>query len=397
MQDQHAPSRRLIWHLAGLAVLAYGLGAFVALYDYSFDTPSRLSAKTPWWDFANMWVGGRLALEGQLPVLFDPEAYRAVQRDYFGPGIADSEWSYPPVMLLLVAPLSLLPIGVAYWAWHLGTVALFAAVIRPYVTGVPARWVLVLSPAVIVSTVLGQNGALTAALVVGVFRFRRERAWLAGLCLGALLIKPHLALLIPFTLLAERNIRVNLWAALTVVTQITLVLAFWGPEAWVGFWQVTRPLMTEINNASFPQDYHLHAITVFAFFRSLGADLGSGYMAQGLMTLGSLGMVIWVFWSKQLDEAARVALVVALVPLATPYGYGYDLVMFAVPLAYVLTRADARILGYLLVIWCWPILTKIVATHGLYPSPILLASFALLVLWVGLRRTRHVQVAGVAA
>ena len=379
----------LVWQIAGIVSLLFALLAYGALYDYGPGKPSSLSGKTPWWDFANMWVGGQLALEGKSHVLFEPESYRAYHRSLFGEGIDDSEWSYPPNMLLWVMPLALLPIGVAYWVWHLATLSLLAVIARPLIHDIPGKWVLILGPAALSSMVLGQNGVLTAALIIGVLRYRRERAWLAGLFLGALLIKPHLAILLPFALLAERNFRVLVWASVAVTGQIALVSVLLGPAIWTEFWTVTRPLMTEINNAPFPQGYHLHAITGFALLRSMGLAIETAYLGQMIVTIACLGMIVIAFGRHGFNETGRVALICALVPLATPYGYGYDLVLLLVPLAYLMKRNGDRYLGFLLLIWSWAMLTKIIATHGVFVSPLVLAAFAGLVCWTALGETRR--------
>ena len=69
------------------------------------------------------------------------------------------------------------------------------------------------SPAVFINAMFGQNGALTAALLIGgLLMPRRSGLILAGILFGLLTIKPHLGILVPFCLIASRNWRACLSA-----------------------------------------------------------------------------------------------------------------------------------------------------------------------------------------
>jgi hypothetical protein len=72
-----------------------------------------------------------MALDGHIPYLFDAETYRAALRTMFSPDLLDQEWSYPPSILLLGAPLAALPIFHAYLVWTFGTALCLWLAIRP--------------------------------------------------------------------------------------------------------------------------------------------------------------------------------------------------------------------------------------------------------------------------
>jgi hypothetical protein len=85
-----------------------GVGVCISFLQAAWTTNeagiSLLSGKAPSWDFTNLWMGARLALSGQIGVLFDVEAYRAaIDRDV-AKFFFNSEWSYPPPMLLVGPP-----------------------------------------------------------------------------------------------------------------------------------------------------------------------------------------------------------------------------------------------------------------------------------------------------
>ena len=78
-----------------------------------------------------------------------------------------------------------------------------------------------------INAFFGQNGAFTAALLVGGLLAAPKRPILAGVLFGLLTVKPQLGILIPFCLLASRNWRAFASAAVTTVTLVLLTgLAF---------------------------------------------------------------------------------------------------------------------------------------------------------------------------
>lgn len=95
---------------------AWFLGAFMGFnllrLGWTLDENglSVMTGRLPYWDFTNLWGGGRMALQGHVDYLFDVELYRPALRTLLSPLMLDQEWSYPPSMLLLGAPLAMLPI-----------------------------------------------------------------------------------------------------------------------------------------------------------------------------------------------------------------------------------------------------------------------------------------------
>ncbi len=273
--DPHQPEThwRLIkgWVLwSSFGVMASFSLVFFAFHD-SVNWISSLSHKPLSWDFTNMWFGGKLALSGQLGVLFDVDSYRAAMRAAFSPTIADSEWSYPPSILLLGAPLALLPLPLAWAVWSLGGVAALAALVRslglPWL-GLPA---LILSAAFADTFILGQNGAYTAALLLGGLWLAPRRPGWAGLLFGLLACKPQFGVLVPICLVAGRHWRALVFSGLYSIGFALLAAGLFGPQVWLGFIEVTRPLMTSILEAPFLQDYQARAVTIFILVRGLGA------------------------------------------------------------------------------------------------------------------------------
>ncbi|RWL82077.1 MAG: DUF2029 domain-containing protein [Mesorhizobium sp.] len=351
---------------------------------------SELSHRLPYWDFTNLWAGSRLAIDGHVAVLFDVDAYRAELRGMFSPDLPNQEWSYPPNILLLGVPLATLPILPAYLVWTFGTVLCLWLAIRPLKLGALVELAVVLSPAVIWNSIFGQNGALTTALLIGGFAVAPRRPLLAGVLFGLLTIKPHLGILVPFCLLASGN-----WRAIsaTIVTTVAVVLAtglFFGFDVWWLFLTETRPLMTAIMEAPYPQPYQYNAITVFFTARAIGFGLTAAYCAQAVATIISIALAVWLWRpGRQVSHQERVALTAVLAILATPYGYTYDTIGLAVAVAMLaaMTSRPPRLI--LAICWLWPFVTHYFTWRGYCVAvlvPLFLAAWMLFTIWTGSRK-----------
>src|SRR2546421_8152052 len=68
-------------------------------------------------DFINYWSGAFLAWHGRPDAVYDIGAYHAFQQTVVGPLVGFYHYSYPPVLLVLTAPLALLPYVPALGVW----------------------------------------------------------------------------------------------------------------------------------------------------------------------------------------------------------------------------------------------------------------------------------------
>src|SRR5690606_30537152 len=102
--------------------------------------------------------------------------------------------------LFVAAPFAVLPFPLAWIVWNGATYAVWAwAAIKAF----PRLWLLVLVfPGALIAAGHAQNGFVTGALLVGGVALLDRRPLIAGALLGALVVKPHLALLVPFWLAA---------------------------------------------------------------------------------------------------------------------------------------------------------------------------------------------------
>ena len=203
MTDSFKPKTRLALAFAVL-VFAFGLAPATAyhmnLWTLDEDGLQAVTKRLPYWDFSNLWAGARLALDGHVGTLFDVDAYRAALRAMFSPDLPPQEWSYPPSIILLGAPLALMPVLPAYLVWTFGTVFLLHLAIRPLRLPLWLHVAALASPAVFINAMFGQNGAFTAALLIGGMLAAPKRPIFAGVLFGLLTVKPHLGISSPFAL-----------------------------------------------------------------------------------------------------------------------------------------------------------------------------------------------------
>ena len=174
----------IAWSLFAVWVLArYGIRLGLLLYaELGMNMDTNIVDR----DFANYWVGGKLALDGGYALLFDPEAYYAYLQSLFGVNYQIHAWSYPPHFLPLVAPLGWLPYRQALTVFLFVTFALFVwaawEFMRRYAPNASRPLVaLALAGFVFMQIEATQNGFLTSAFLLTTFAFMRERPAIAGL------------------------------------------------------------------------------------------------------------------------------------------------------------------------------------------------------------------------
>jgi hypothetical protein len=375
------PSRRtlLIATFAALAVAAPLLAQVYAPAGWPLDAARHAIGR----DFVNLWVGGRLILEGNVAVLFDPAAYIAALHRLFDPQLPPHIWSYPPTSFLLAAPLSLLPYGAALVFWTAAGLAGFIAVARiglrqPEADRVTA--LLLLAPATFATIICGQNGFLTASLLAGGFLLLERRPVVAGALLGLLSYKPHFGIMVVPALLALGAWRsIAAAAACAVALALVSTLAF-GLEPWRAFFAVTLPNQALLLEA-FSGFFTSMLISPYSALRHVGLAHGTAMALQVVLALATIALLV-----LRVRRARDVDIVLGLVTLGTfaasPYSFTYDLPVLALVLARLAVREEfwppARA-GLFAAAWALPLAAPALALAGIpVAAPILLAVLGIL-------------------
>jgi hypothetical protein len=311
---------RGFWVLVAM-VAAHILYRDMVLTRWSGD---RSIADVAQWgrDFVNVYTSGSLALGHRLAILYDIPSYQAYQLDLFRSGMKWHNYSYPPVTLLYTWLFALLPYPVAVLAWLGGTGAAFAAAARPYMKRAGlAGWVALLAPASIINIWAGHYGFLIGALWLGAWHHLPRRPVLAGVLIGLMIVKPHLAILAPFVLARRREWRATAAAAATVTFLVGLSILLFGTELWVTYLTDTvkvQAAMVEKTDAFFITMMP----TVTPSLTILGVPVSAAAAVQALVALMTTAWLLWKLPKDSKDAGLAAATATFLV---LPYAFSYDM------------------------------------------------------------------------
>jgi arabinofuranan 3-O-arabinosyltransferase len=309
--------------------------AFGYLFDLVQQTQNHLTnlAGRPFGDdFINYWSAAFLTLHGRVAEIYNVEAFHAFEKTVAGPLLSGYHYSYPPVVLLLSAPLALIPYVPALFVWLAAQWYAFYRVLKLALPGRGALLLALATPAVLISAVGGQNGPLTAALLGGGLGLIERRPYLAGVPFGLMIYKPHLAILVPVALLAGRKWRTFLAAALTAGGLLGLSVLVFGPHLWALYFRNAAVLRQVILEDGSGVWYRM--ISVFVAARRLGASVEAAYIVQAAIGV-AVCIAVAAVWFKHAAPGIKNAVMLLGTCLATPYLQDYDLVFGALVVAWL--------------------------------------------------------------
>jgi len=312
-----------------LGVIVIAVAVWIGMSDGLIDA----NGKPIGTDFSNVYAAGELTLKGTPEAAYDPASQHGAERQVFGGrDVPFYGWHYPPLFLFAAAALALLPYGWALFAWMALTLPAYLAVIRTIVPR-PETAVLALAfPAVFVNLGHGQNGFLTAALLGGALLLLDRKPILAGVLIGLLAYKPQFGVLIPLVLAATGRWRAFAAAGAAVIAACAATYAVFGVESWLAFAEstgFTRAVVLEAGGTGW------HKIqSIFSAMRMWGGSVESAYAAQFAMGAAVAASLVWLWRSVAAFPLKAAALATGSL-LATPYVLDYDMVVLALPIAFV--------------------------------------------------------------
>jgi arabinofuranan 3-O-arabinosyltransferase len=290
-------------------------------------------------DFVNVWAAGRLTLDGNPAAAYDWTLHKAAEVIAVGHGFDGYYgWHYPPTFLFAAAALALIPYTAASLIWLVATLPAYFAAVRVIVGERAGIFVALGFPAALWNATAGQNGFLTAALIGGTLGLMERHPTLAGICLGLLSYKPHFGLLFPLVLLADRRWRVLVTAAVVTIVMAALSWLAFGAAAWEAFvhWM---PITSRVVLGEGGADWN-RLQSLFGFVRAHGGSETLAWSVQAAMAL-TLAIALCWLWRSRAPFELKAAALAAGALLATPYLYIYDLVVLAIPVAFLLRLALA--------------------------------------------------------
>lgn len=289
-------------------------------------------------DFTCDFVAGLLALHGNVAAIYVPQQF--VQAQYVlvrAHPYVSPIWPYPPIFLLILAPLAALRYAVAFLTWAGATLFGSVMVVWRIVRQRAAIPLALASPFAALNFLGGQSGALTCFLIGASLLTLERRPVLAGVLIGCLGYKPQFAILFPVALAAGRQWRAFAAAAAAAVALAVLSAALFGTAAWLEFPQklVAQARMNLVVGPG-PGEAAVWGLvqTVYGLVRRLGGGPAAASLLQGATTLG-LAAAIWLLWRAPVRYPLKAAALSAAALVATPYGFSYSLCAAAIPVAFL--------------------------------------------------------------
>jgi len=241
-------------------------------------------------------------------------------------------WTYPPQFDLMIAPLAFLPLGLAYGLFTAGTLAAYLKILRILAGEHFPTVLIVLFPAFAIMIACGQNGFLTGALIglvcLGVQRDRVA----AGLPLGLMIIKPHLAVALASYTLVSRRWGMAAVAAATVLATSAVATILLGTGIWRAVLAGLKEARVFLEHGLYPL---FRMVSVYAALHTLGVPPKAAFAMQVLVAAGSLAGIAYAVCRRMpLRQALGLSVVTSL--LVSPYAYDYDLPIYGIGLALLL-------------------------------------------------------------
>jgi hypothetical protein len=312
----------------------------LALWQHGIIT-DRISPTSS--DFVSFYAAGKLALAGTPALAYDQAEHFLAEQRFTVQGAPYQYFFYPPVFLLLFAPLALLPYYVAFYVFEIATLAAFLLVMRRILDEPGWLWIgpVLAFPAIFWTLGLGQNAFLTASLFGGFTLLVDRRPTLGGMLLGLLCYKPHFGLLAPVGLLAGRHWRASFAAAATVAGLVMLSMALFGTETWRAY--LTAFAGSDAVYASGRIDY-AGIVTPFGAARLLGFNPPASYLVQAFATV-CMALLVAMIWRLAPHRGLRAATILSATLLAVPLALLYDKLLLLVAIGWLVR--DGRRIGFL--------------------------------------------------
>jgi arabinofuranan 3-O-arabinosyltransferase len=208
-----------------------------------------------------------------------------------------------------------------------------------------------------------------------------RRPMLAGCCIGLLTFKPHLGILFPVVLVAGGHWRVMASAvAVTALLVLASCVAF-GMESWHAFLQ-SLPTASQAALTEGRADW-AKLQSIFAVARLAGGSVALAWTSQ-LVFAATVAILLYAMWRSKISSDLKAAGLATGALLVTPYLFIYDLVVLAIPMAFLIRIGGSAgfMRGEMLVIGCASFLVLI---FPLVTVPLGLAATLLVALVVVLR------------
>jgi hypothetical protein len=322
-----SPAKQAVYTRWILALLALCLVLKTAWFSRIFGWSARVLV-----DFDAFHIIAQRVWIGDLDQAYQFTKLVVMQREASGGLDSFMPWTYPPQFSLLLAPFAFIPTGPAYLLFTASTLACFLVVLRRLIGGHFVLLLVMLFPAIQITMACGQNGFLTATLIGLVCMFFDRRPALAGLALGAMIIKPHLAITFALYAILTRRWTIVATAGAVVLASSAVCTAIFGIQIWTGL------LLSVHDSAAFLKEGYyplFRMISFYAALRTAGCPAWMAFAGQCVLAIAALGTIAVAVWRGTPTRSA-LGLTAMLSVCISPYVYDYDFVVAAIGLGLLL-------------------------------------------------------------
>lgn len=366
---------------------AAGIAASLAILAYAITILRPWSPNAPLVnDFISFWMAGALVHEGAGSALYDMALQRTFQTDLRLQvatvegirGQADFLIPYhnPPAMALLLVPMGMLPLSLAWLLWSsLNLLAAVVAVALP-LKGTPRAAAVAVAmltfTAVPDSLLWGQMvGLLALALALGLLALVSGRPLLGGVFLGMLCLKPQYAAVLALVFLAKRRWRELAGMALAGALIAILSLLVVGLDGILSYLELLR----RIGDFNPPTESLVKPYAMVNWrnlITHLWPEISSSAGSVAVLALGAATVLaVLLAWRGPWEPGSprfrlQMLVVVVATVLASPHSHFHGAALLLAPLALVLAKPSKALpldsawppmlaLGYSLGLVVWPV------------------------------------------
>lgn len=269
--------------------------------------------------------------------------YRAEDEHY--------QFKYLPAFAVLAIPLGLMPLPVAKGVWFVGSVALLMALMSLSVRLLPEQrkptaWLVVAALVVLAKFYareldMGQVNLIFAVAAAGAFVAMKEgHDLLAALLLVlTIAIKPYGALLLP-VLLVRRHKAATVASGVGVLLLFALPMPLYGWSGTIDLHQSWWKTVTETTAPNLLNPDNISLASMYAKWVGIGTL--SAMLAAASAFVLMIGAAI-VFFRRRLvwaPEGLEGSLLLLLIPLLSPQGWDYVLLIATPAIVYLANYQD---------------------------------------------------------
>lgn len=320
-------------------LLAGAILALAALYITRYGQLLLTGEATFAHDFDVTWRGVQAAATWRSPY--------SVTEGYF-------TFLNPPFYLFLLWPLHWLPREAALVLWYALQLALWVAVLAsqpvrrlwPHLSAGPRlhymAFALVISfPFILITVFAGQIALLIAASLLAGMALLPTRPLLAGAVLSVACIKPQLAVLIPFMLLAGKDFRACAAFAGAVLLLCAASTFAWGADIWTEYLHALTHGFSEgspLNGSEIPVKFRPLLLSIYGAARMLGAGKSFALMTQLLMSIMTIAAIFWA--TRRAEYGDRLSIFFLSSFFISGYVMFYDTVILSAAVLLRLERME---------------------------------------------------------